>query len=103
MATSYTVHREINLSCIQGVHVELQYAVPEGWTVKREADAFVVRGELADGAEDHVWRLVRFLAYADFLAFRQTGKTADEIRWEMVSSTAAGSGFRVDFILTRAG
>jgi hypothetical protein len=101
MGTSHTVHREIELTTLQGVAVELRHVLPDGWTMTRESDSFVVRGEISESFEDQVWRVVRFVAYPAFLTLQRTLMTTDETRYELVSSNAAGHGFRVVFILTR--
>ncbi len=45
MRTSHIIHREIDLSCIEGVAVELRHILPKGWTTTKESDSFVVRGK----------------------------------------------------------
>ena len=103
MGTNHTVHRELDIDTIQGVDVELRQILPEGWTMARESDSFILRGGISDGFEERIWRIVRFVAYSEFLALQRVLQTADEVQYEMVSSMAGGCGFRIVFILTTAG
>jgi hypothetical protein len=74
--------------------------LPEGWVVTRESDSFVVRGKLAEGWQEHFWRVVRFVEYPDFVSLRRTQNDASEVRYEMVSASDSGLAFRMELILT---
>jgi hypothetical protein len=100
MGTNHTIHRELDITTIQGVAVELRHILPEGWTMARESGSFILRGNMSDGVEESVWRIVRFVAYPEFLALQRVLKTEDKVQYEMISSTAGGHGFRIVFILT---
>jgi hypothetical protein len=100
MGKRHTVHCDIDVSCIEGVAVELRHVLPHGWTLKQEADTFVVCGEQIDDWQDRLWFLIRFVAHPAFLSLQQTHKDASEVRYELVSSNQAGRGFRVELILT---
>src|SRR3954470_7402629 len=62
MGTNHTVYRELDITNIEGVAVELRHILPEGWTMAKESDSFILRGSLSDGFEEHIWRIVRFVA-----------------------------------------
>ncbi|MEO7594688.1 MAG: hypothetical protein ABI134_25970 [Byssovorax sp.] len=102
MSKHHIVHREVDVECIQGVSIELRHALPKGWVLTKASDSFVVRGDLTDGWKDRLWSVVRFVSYTDFLSLRQTQKGASEVRYEMVSASDSGLGFRVEFILTNS-
>jgi hypothetical protein len=97
----HIVHREIEINPVEGVAAELHHALRPSWTFTRELDSFVVRGPIEEGLDDEVWRVVRFLAYPAFCVLERTRRTEDEVRYELVSSTAGSQGFRVVFILSR--
>jgi hypothetical protein len=100
MAKIHTVHREFEVHCVQGVAVELRHVVPTGWTVTEASDSFVVRGTLGEDWQDELWSVVRFVAYESFHAVEETLKTPTEVRYEMVSASASGNAFRIEFVLT---
>lgn len=102
LGSNHVVHREVDLECIQGIAVELRHVLPEGWTFRRQADSFIVQGKLAEGWEDRLWRVVRFVTYADFMSLQRTQKEENEVRYEMVSASDSGLAFRIELILTRA-
>jgi hypothetical protein len=103
LSDHHIVHREVDLECIDGIAVELRHVLPEGWTFTRQSSSFVVRGKLAEGWEEQLWRVVQFVAYPDFLALRRTHHDANEVRYEVVSASDSGLAFRIELILTSTG
>jgi hypothetical protein len=100
MAKPHSIHRDLTLECIHGVAVELRHALPEGWKVSEVDDSFVVTGTASEGFESNVWRIARFVAYPAFLSLERTKKDDTEVRYELVSQSARGPAFRVEFVLS---
>jgi len=99
MATAHTVHHELSLACIQGVAVELRNALPRDWRLSQENDSFVIAGDAREGYENDVWRIARFVAYPAFVGLSRTRKDDVEVRYELLSQSARGPAFRVEFVL----
>ena len=95
-------HFGFEVSCLQGVAVELRHALPAGWTLSEEDDTFVVRGEQREGWLDEVWRVARFVAYLHFTCLTRAPDAGPGARLELLSASGAGLAFRVRFLLAPA-
>lgn len=87
----------LQLERIQGVDVELDHAVPEGWEWRFESDQYVVSGPAGRSWKPTVKRLVSFLHYLSGALVR----TLDDGSIELLTwREPSGVGFRVLFVRT---
>ncbi len=100
MTTAEQLFRDLAASAVlarcQGLDVEVDHVLPDGWTLAFREDGYIFTAPTVDGFEDQVWRLVRFLAYASLTAVRRVDPRQG-VGYEMVSCMEDGSGFRVVF------
>lgn len=99
MARRVLERNELEVSCSQGVSVELRHALPKGWSVEEDADSFIVHGMRGNEWQNQLWHVVRFVAHPASLSLKRTRHDEQETRYEMLSANASGRGFRIEFIL----
>jgi hypothetical protein len=82
-----------------GISVELQTVLKPDWKVREENDQFVLTPPQSTASEEkkwqllseEVWRIARFLGYANFCSVSRT----DDGGAEIVSYLKSGDGFKL--------
>jgi hypothetical protein len=91
----------MNPDIAQGIAVELRDILKEGWTFVEEPERFVVNPPTTSPGDtisprllrDEVWRIARFVAYADFVTITKTPGG----EFSIVSRNSSGHGFEIVF------
>lgn len=81
------------------IYSELSFLLKDGWDISKELDLYRVRArpgtlDLSNQAQalsDEVWRIARFVAYANFVSIAKISENSYSINSHM----ASGDGFEI--------
>ena len=89
----------LSLARSHGIDIELEYALPEGWTVEFREDDYLVECIDSSAIHQEIWKLVGFLKFDFFMQLRKIDNyNGFKTCYEFITLRTEWTGFRIYFV-----